>query len=62
MKKLLILLTVLAIAATPALAGTQVEKSKAHKHATKHVATKHQKKQLKKKLAKRNLKKHKVAV
>lgn len=63
MKKLLILLTVLALAASPAMAGTQSQKSAKHKQSAKHhVATKHQKKQLKKKLAKRNARQHKVAV
>ena len=64
MKKLLILLTVLAIAATPAMAASQLEKGPAHKQSAKHhVAKKHAKKQLKKKLAKRNnVRKHKVAV
>lgn len=61
MKKLMILLTVLVIAATPAMAATHPGKH--HKQATKHVATKHQKKQMKKRLAKRNtFRKHKVAV
>jgi hypothetical protein len=62
MKKLLILLTVLALVATPAIAGTHLEKSKAHKQATKHAATRHQKKHLKKKLAKHYAKKHKALV
>ena len=71
MKKVLVLLTLLALVATPAMAGTtQLEKGTTPKHATKHVATKHHKKQLakhekkqaKKKLAKRNAKNHKVAV
>lgn len=70
MKKILVLLTVLGLLATPAMASTHLEKGKAHKQATKHVETKHQKKQLakhqkkqaEKKLAKRNAKKHKVAV
>jgi len=67
MKNLLILLTVLAIAATPAMAGTQLEKGPAHKQSAKHHAVaKHPKKQLKKKLtrklAKHNVRKHKVAV
>lgn len=67
MKRVLILLTILALAATPAMAGTHLEKGPAHKQAAKHHAvTKHEKKlakkQLKKKLAKRAARKHKVAV
>lgn len=70
MKKILILLTALALVATPAMAGTHLEKSKGQKHVTKHAVTKHQKKQLarhekkqaKKKFAKRYSRKHKVAV
>lgn len=70
MKKLLILLTVLGLLATPAMAGTQLEKDSVHKHATRHVAPKHktrkltrrQKKHLEKKVAKRNARKHKVTV
>jgi hypothetical protein len=70
MKKVLILLTALALVSTPAFAGTHLEKGKAQKHATKHVESRHQKKKLakhekkqaKRKLAKRNAKKHKVAV
>ena len=70
MKKLLILLTVLGLLATPAMAGTQLEKGPAQKHAAHHAVAKHktkkvtrrQKKHLEKKVAKHNSKKHKVAV
>jgi hypothetical protein len=62
MKKLLILLTVLALVATPALAGTNLEKSPARKHAVKHAATRHQKKQIKRKLVRRSARKHKATV
>ena len=66
MKKVLVLLTVLGLLATPAMAGTQLEKGTTHhKQAARHAVTKHQKKQLKKKLtrklAKRNARKHKAA-
>lgn len=70
MKKVFILLAVLGLLATPAMAGTQLEKDPAQKHAVKHVApkhktkhlTRHKKKHLEKKLAKRSAKKHKVTV
>ena len=66
MKKVLILLTVLALAAAPAMAATQLEAGPAHKQAGKHHAAKKQKKQVKKKqakkLAKHSTKKHRVAV
>ena len=67
MKKLLILLTVLGLLATPAMAaGTHLEKNAMHhkqaaKHQTKHQK-KHAKKKTEKKVAKRNTKKHKIAV
>jgi len=67
MKKFLVLLTVLGMLATPAMAGTHLEKGKAHKQMIKHhVAAKHHKKHVRKKvqkrLAKRSARKHKVAV
>jgi len=63
MKKFLVLLTALAILATPAMAaGTHLEKKAVHhKQATKHQA-KHQKKHANRKLARRNTRKHKIAV
>jgi hypothetical protein len=63
MKKFLVLLTVLGLLATPAMAGTtHLEKGKAHhKQAAKHEK-KHVKKKAEKKLAKHSGKKHKVAV
>ncbi len=63
MKKFLVLLTALAILATPAMAaGTHLEKNTVHhKHIVKHQA-KHQKKHTNKKLAKRSMRKHKIAV
>ena len=52
MKKFLILLAVLAIAATPAMASTKLEAGQ--KHAVKHhAAAKHEKKHLKKKTEKK---------
>lgn len=72
MKKILVLLALLAITATPVMASTKLEASHPKKQALKHhVETKHQKKQLtkrqnkraEKKLVKRNgLRKHKTAV
>ena len=72
MKKILILLALLAIAATPVTASTKLESNHHVKHGAKHqLESKHQKKQLakrhnkqsQKKLAKRNgLRKHKTAV
>lgn len=68
MKRALILLAILGLAATPVMAKTKLEAPKAKTHVTtKHVkATKHQKKlqkkKLKKKLAKRSTRKHKIAV
>jgi Ni/Co efflux regulator RcnB len=71
MKKILILLAVLAMAATPVMASTKLEASHPKKQALKHhVQTRHQKKQLTrrqkkqaaKKLAKRHARKHKAAV
>lgn len=61
MKKLFVLLTVLGLLVTPAMAGTRLEKGKAHKQRTKHVE-KHQKKHANKKVAKHNAKKHKAVV
>lgn len=63
MKKLFVLLTVLGILATPAMAaGTHLEKNTVHhKQAARHH-TKHQKKHANKKVAKRNARKHKIAV
>jgi hypothetical protein len=64
MKRVFILLTILALTATPAMAVAKLEAAHAPKHATtKHkVATKQQKKHLKKKMAKHATRKHKVAV
>jgi Ni/Co efflux regulator RcnB len=71
MKKILILLAVLAVAATPMMASAKLEASHTKKQSLKHhVETKHQKKHLtkrqtkqsQKKLAKRNgIRKHKTA-
>jgi len=70
MKKILVLLTVLGLLATPAMASTHLEK-KSHQQTIKHhVQTKHAKKKLAKrekkhaakKIARRNARKHKVAV
>jgi len=72
MKRVLILLTILGLAAAPVMAKTQLEAAPVKKHAAaKHQALtrqqkKQQKKQVKKKLekkqAKRAARKHKVAV
>ena len=72
MKKVLILLTVLALAASPAVASNKLEAGAGKKQvqAKHHVLTQKEKKQAKKKqekkhakkLAKRNARKHKVAV
>ena len=63
MKKFLVLLTVLGLLATPAMAaGKHLEKNSVHhKQAVKH-ARKHHQKHANKKLAKRNARKHKIAV
>jgi hypothetical protein len=67
MKRALILLTILGLLATPAMAKQHLEAAPAQKHATakkhavKHTAKK-EKKHLKKKEAKRAARKHKVAV
>jgi Ni/Co efflux regulator RcnB len=64
MKKFLVLLTVLGLLATPAMAAsTHLEKKNAshHKQRARHQ-TKHQKKHANKKVAKHNTRKHKVAV
>jgi len=64
MKRVLILLAVLGLAATPVMAATKLEASHVQKHArVKHqTANKHQKKHLKKKLTKRSTRKQKTAV
>ena len=64
MKRALILLAVLGLAATPVMAATQLEAGPAQKHVTtkSHHAAKHEKKHAKKKLAKRTTRKHKIAV
>jgi hypothetical protein len=64
MKRALILLTILGLIATPAMAATKLEATHAPKHAAvkHHATTKKEKKQLKKKLAKHPVRKHKVAV
>ncbi len=64
MKRVLILLAILALIATPVMAKQQLEAGPAQKHATtkKHAAKKQQKKHLKKKLAKHTTRKHKVTV
>ena len=62
MKRALILLTVLALAATPVMAE-QLEAAPAQKQATtKHHAARHRKQPVKKKVAKRTVRKHKIAV
>lgn len=64
MKRVFILLTILGLMATPAMAATKLEAKHALKHATvkHHATTKKEKKQLKKKLARHAARKHKVAV
>ena len=63
MKKVLILLTILALTAGPAMAATQLEAGPAHKQTAKHHATtKHHRKQLKRKLARHPVRKHKATV
>jgi CRISPR/Cas system CMR-associated protein Cmr5 small subunit len=68
MKRVLILLTVLGLLATPAFASkleatTPVQKhATVRKHAVKKHAAKKQRNHLKKRLAKRATRKHKIAV
>jgi len=71
MKKILVLLTLLGLLATPAMAGgTHLEKNTLHhkqtlKHGTRHhkkQLTRRQNKKAQKKLSKRNARKHKIAV
>jgi hypothetical protein len=66
MKKVLILLTMLGLVATPVMAKQQLEAAPVHKHAAakakKHAAAKKEKKHLKKKLARRSARKHRIAV
>jgi hypothetical protein len=67
MKKILVLLTVLGLLATPAMAaGTHLEKNTLHhkqaaRHETKHK-NKHLRKKAEKRVAKRSARKHKIAV
>ena len=65
MKKALILLTILGLAATPVMARQPLEAAPVQKHAAakapKHAAQK-QKKHVKKKMAKHAVRKHRVAV
>jgi hypothetical protein len=65
MKRVLILLTVLGLIATPVMAKQQLEAAPVQKHATAkkhHVKTRKEKKHLKKKMAKRSARKQKIAV
>jgi len=63
MKRALILLTILAVAATPVMAQ-QIEATPAQTQATTkhHAAAKHKKQHVKKKVAKHATRKHKMAV